>query len=244
MSSEVRAELRARLPAATEGDGAPSRRDGMTAHGSAGACSRRSGVCALLAVWIALSAANVQRGQLLAARSTASRISIVYTDALDFVLRLFMRRRHTATALPPRTTATSRSISPARCPAGARQVVPMRPYAIIASIYNLEPQLDEFMEAFAPWRDKVWLISDGSTDRTVARLRQAGWRCFDDGVNRKKPGAIAPPARAPAAAHRDGDGDRSGHPHPRPRRRQHASTSSVSSATSSNPAPPRSARAS
>jgi cellulose synthase/poly-beta-1,6-N-acetylglucosamine synthase-like glycosyltransferase len=36
----------------------------------------------------------------------------------------------------------------------------------------------------------MWLISDGSTDNTVLRLTQAGWRCFDDGVNRKKPGAI------------------------------------------------------
>ncbi len=36
----------------------------------------------------------------------------------------------------------------------------------------------------------MWLISDGSTDNTVLRLTQAGWRCFDDGVNRRKPGAI------------------------------------------------------
>src|SRR5262249_33165177 len=53
-----------------------------------------------------------------------------------------------------------------------------------------EEQLEEFMEAFGPFRDRVWLISDGSTDHTVLRLRQAGWRCFDDGVNRRKPGAI------------------------------------------------------
>src|SRR6185295_3653652 len=33
--------------------------------------------------------------------------------------------------------------------------------------------------------------SDGSTDHTVIRLKQAGWRCFDDGINRRKPGAIA-----------------------------------------------------
>ena len=51
------------------------------------------------------------------------------------------------------------------------------------------------MDAFAAYRDRVWLISDGSTDNTVLRLRQAGWRCFDDGVNRRKPGAIAATAR-------------------------------------------------
>ena len=46
------------------------------------------------------------------------------------------------------------------------------------------------MEAFGPYRDRVWLISDGSTDNTVLRLRQAGWRCSDDGINRRKPGAL------------------------------------------------------
>ena len=77
-----------------------------------------------------------------------------------------------------------------RCRRSARQVVPIRPYAIIASIFNLEDQLDEFMEAFAPYRDRVWLVSDGSTDNTCVRLRHAGWRCFDDGINRRKPGAL------------------------------------------------------
>jgi cellulose synthase/poly-beta-1,6-N-acetylglucosamine synthase-like glycosyltransferase len=75
-------------------------------------------------------------------------------------------------------------------PAGALRGVPPAPYAIIASIYNLEDHLEDFMNSFGPYRDRVWLISDGSTDNTVLRLRQAGWRCFDDGVNRRKPAAL------------------------------------------------------
>jgi cellulose synthase/poly-beta-1,6-N-acetylglucosamine synthase-like glycosyltransferase len=71
-----------------------------------------------------------------------------------------------------------------------RPIVPIRPYAIIASVFNLESDLEAFMEAFAPWRDRTWLISDGSTDHTVTRLRNAGWRCFDDGINRRKPAAL------------------------------------------------------
>src|SRR6185312_7224478 len=54
-------------------------------------------VCALLAGWIVLSVAN--------ARSVGFSIFlfavanlIVYTDAIDFALRLYMRRRHTAAA--------------------------------------------------------------------------------------------------------------------------------------------------
>ena len=75
-------------------------------------------------------------------------------------------------------------------PQDSRLVVPVSPYAIIASVYNLEDHIEEFIEALGPYRDRVWLISDGSTDNTVLRLTQAGWRCFDDGVNRRKPGAI------------------------------------------------------
>jgi cellulose synthase/poly-beta-1,6-N-acetylglucosamine synthase-like glycosyltransferase len=147
------------------------------------------GVCALLGLWIALSAANARAASFSLVIYGLANL-IVYTDALDFALRLFMRRRRKATLI---ATADNRDVSIDLAGAlswSPRQVVPMRPYAIIASVFNLQPQLEQFMQAYAPWRDKVWLISDGSTDRTVERLRAAGWRCFDDGVNRKKPGAI------------------------------------------------------
>jgi cellulose synthase/poly-beta-1,6-N-acetylglucosamine synthase-like glycosyltransferase len=146
------------------------------------------GVCALLTGWIVLSAANLQTASFSLLIYGLANL-IVYTDALDFILRLHVRRRHIATAPSEENRHLSIDLS-AALPEGARQVVPTRPYAIIASIYNLEPLLDEFMDAFAPYRDRVWLISDGSTDDTVMRLRHAGWRCFDDGVNRRKPGAI------------------------------------------------------
>ena len=84
-------------------------------------------------------------------------------------------------------TATSRSTSPQFFRPTPALSSRASPFAIIASVFNLEDHLEEFMEAFGPYRDRVWLISDGSTDNTVLRLRQAGWRCFDDGVNRRKP---------------------------------------------------------
>lgn len=146
------------------------------------------GVCLLLTGWIALSAANIQAASFSLLIYGLANL-IVYTDALDFILRLHVRRRHIATAPTEENRHLSIDLA-ASLPAGARQVVPVRPYAIVASIFNLEPLLDEFMEAFAPYRDRVWLISDGSTDSTVLRLRQAGWRCFDDGVNRRKPAAL------------------------------------------------------
>ncbi len=146
------------------------------------------GVCLLLTGWIALSAANLQTASFSLLVYGLANL-IVYTDALDFILRLHVRRRHIAAAPTEENRYLSIDLA-AALPVGARQVVPVRPYAIVASIYNLEPLLDEFMDAFAAYRDRVWLISDGSTDATVLRLRHAGWRCFDEGVNRRKPAAV------------------------------------------------------
>ncbi len=146
-------------------------------------------VCALLAAWVALSAANVEAASFSMLLYGLANL-IVYTDALDFVLRLYMRRRHTATA---RGTGREREASidiAAAVPAGSHRLVPVQPYAVIASVFNLEDRLDEFIAAYAPYRERMWLVSDGSSDHTLQRLRQAGWRCFDDGVNRRKPGAL------------------------------------------------------
>jgi cellulose synthase/poly-beta-1,6-N-acetylglucosamine synthase-like glycosyltransferase len=149
-------------------------------------------VCGLLAGWIILSVANAQAiGFSIFLFAVANLI--VYTDAIDFAIRLYMRRRHTAAAGGISESSQNGNISinlTAILPPDARRLVPALPFAIIASVYNLEDQFEEFTEAFGVYRDRVWLISDGSTDNTVLRLRQAGWRCFDDGVNRRKPGAI------------------------------------------------------
>jgi glycosyltransferase involved in cell wall biosynthesis len=146
-------------------------------------------VCALLTMWIVLAAANVQTASISLVIYALANL-IVYTDALDLLLRLHVRRRHTAAAS---ASADNRNVSIdllGSLPGGTRRLVPLRPYAIIASVFNLGDRLDEFIEAFSAYRERVWLISDGSTDDTVIRLQQAGWRCFDDGINRRKPAAL------------------------------------------------------
>src|SRR5437879_9714045 len=148
------------------------------------------GVYALLLAWIGVPAAAVQGydfSYLLYARANL----IVFTDAIDFGLRLYVHRRHTAvTADLSRGAVRQLSIDlPAaqRKPGGPITVrAACRPYAIIASIYNLEDELDEFMERLEPQRDRVWLISDGSTDRNAKSMQQRGWRCLDEGEKRHK----------------------------------------------------------
>jgi cellulose synthase/poly-beta-1,6-N-acetylglucosamine synthase-like glycosyltransferase len=148
-------------------------------------------LCGLLAGWIVLSVADARTvGFSILVFAVANLI--VFTDALDFALRLYMRRRHTLAAGGDYGRGNGGlSINLAAIlPPDARRVVQAPPFAIIASIFNLEDRLQEFMSAFGAYKHRVWLISDGSTDQTVLRLRQAGWRCFDDGVNRRKPGAL------------------------------------------------------
>jgi cellulose synthase/poly-beta-1,6-N-acetylglucosamine synthase-like glycosyltransferase len=148
-------------------------------------------LCGLLAGWIALSVADARTVGFSILLFAVANL-IVFTDALDFALRLYMRRRHTLAAgggYGLRSGGLSINLS-AILPPDARRVVQAPPFAIIASIFNLEDRLQEFMSAFGAYKHRVWLISDGSTDQTVLRLRQAGWRCFDDGVNRRKPGAL------------------------------------------------------
>jgi cellulose synthase/poly-beta-1,6-N-acetylglucosamine synthase-like glycosyltransferase len=146
-------------------------------------------VCALLTLWIVLSAANLQAAAFSLLIYGLANL-IVYTDAIDFVLRLHMRRRHTATASATEDKFNVSIDLLGSLPDGVRRMVPSRPYAIIASVFNLGERLDEFVEAYAPYREHTWLISDGSTDDTVARLTQAGWRCFEESANRRKPAAL------------------------------------------------------
>jgi cellulose synthase/poly-beta-1,6-N-acetylglucosamine synthase-like glycosyltransferase len=147
------------------------------------------GVCLLLAGWIAMSAANFEAASFSLLIFGLANL-IVYTDALDLALRLYVHRRHTATAREGDDTRDLSINIGAALPHGARRVVPTSPYAIIASVFNLEDDIDAFIEAFAPYRDRVWLVSDGSTDNTVVRLRRAGWRCLEETVNRRKPAAL------------------------------------------------------
>jgi cellulose synthase/poly-beta-1,6-N-acetylglucosamine synthase-like glycosyltransferase len=106
-------------------------------------------------------------------------------------VRLYAHRRHTAAAAD--RGAVDSGLLSVDLPALGRPAIGRarpRPFAIVASIFNLEDSVDEFMVRLAPYREHVWLISDGSTDNTVGRLRQAGWRCLDEEVNRRKPGAL------------------------------------------------------
>ncbi len=69
-------------------------------------------------------------------------------------------------------------------------VLPLRPYALVLSVHNMTRSVNEFTRALAAYRDRTWIVDDGSTDGTPVRLRAAGWRCLESEINRKKPAAL------------------------------------------------------
>jgi len=109
---------------------------------------------------------------------------VLSIDMLDLLIRLHLRRAHAATALGP-----SIPLEVTRA-AGLQAQIPLRPYALVFAVHDLEGEVDVFVEHMAPYRDRIWIIDDCSTDHTSLRLRAAGWRCLRTERNCKKPAAL------------------------------------------------------
>jgi cellulose synthase/poly-beta-1,6-N-acetylglucosamine synthase-like glycosyltransferase len=103
-------------------------------------------------------------------------------DFYDLAMRVYLRRRHSRAS-----TSVELEIG-AFTPYQMRQHI--KPYALVVSVYNAEEELDDFLEAMQPYRERLWVIDDCSTDDTVVRLQHAGVRCLRGTRNRKKPGAL------------------------------------------------------
>lgn len=144
------------------------------------------GLGLLLASWAAVPSLFGGSGFSIAAYALAS--TVLFTDLLDLMLRLYLRRQQAAPAPFGTTPAASIPLDSAYTPYQKR--VFLRPYAILLSVYNAVDDLDDFIAAMAPFRERIWIIDDASGDVTAQRLRQAGYRCISGQSNRKKPGAI------------------------------------------------------
>lgn len=114
---------------------------------------------------------------------------MVFMDFLDFGLRLYLCRANAAVHNSDERPETSVPLDTQDLTTEQKRIH-VRPYALVVSVFNAEEHLEDFMEAMRPYRGRLWVIDDGSTDNTRIRLRQAGWRCVDGQINRKKPGAI------------------------------------------------------
>jgi len=107
-------------------------------------------------------------------------------DLIDMIVRL--QRRGVFAHTPARDVQTSIPLASTASAAVSR--LPLRPYALVFSVHNLEQQADEFIAAIAPHRERTWIVDDCSSDNTTLRLRAAGLRCLQSSNNVKKPAAL------------------------------------------------------
>lgn len=110
---------------------------------------------------------------------------VVFVDLIDLVVRAFARggdpgAQGQSTSVPLRTGEFT--------PYQMR--LHLQPYALLVSLHDVEDEVDDFLEAMAAHRDRLWVIDDASTDDTWFRLERSGVRCFRSPTNLKKPGAI------------------------------------------------------
>lgn len=115
--------------------------------------------------------------------------TVVMTDFVDLLARLYLRKLQSGSAAFGEVPETSMALPVSRLTPHQKRLR-LRPYALAVSVYNMADELDEFLVAMAPYKDRLWVVDDASTDDTVQRLRQAGVRCLAAARNQKKPGAI------------------------------------------------------
>lgn len=108
---------------------------------------------------------------------------LVTLDLFDVLVRLGIARRRSG-SLPTSIPLSGDALNP------YQMKLHLRPWALLVAVHNAEEELDDFLLAMEPYRNRLWVIDDASTDGTWARLRQAGVRCIQGTVNRKKPGAL------------------------------------------------------
>jgi hypothetical protein len=108
---------------------------------------------------------------------------VVFVDLWDLVVRSFRARRSEA-----------RPASSVRLGIGEfspyQMRLHLRPYAVVVAVHDIEDDFEDFLEAMAPHRERLWVIDDASTDGTWFRLERSGLRSFRAPLNLKKPGAI------------------------------------------------------
>jgi cellulose synthase/poly-beta-1,6-N-acetylglucosamine synthase-like glycosyltransferase len=110
---------------------------------------------------------------------------ILAFDTIDLIVRVWLKRLHGTASPGPSLGLALPEIS------NAERAVSMRPYAVVASLYNEADDLDQFTATLEPFKDRVWVIDDASTDSTFLRLRRMGFNCIRGAVNRNKPGALS-----------------------------------------------------
>jgi cellulose synthase/poly-beta-1,6-N-acetylglucosamine synthase-like glycosyltransferase len=156
---------------------------GQGAHPGAPAAKIVAVVLICIAAALAAGAGGLLSSGLRIAIYVLANLILAF-DVIDLAVRLWLKRLHGAAARGPSVDLGLQQIS------NVERALELRPYAVIASVYNEADTLDRFLATLEPFKDVVWLIDDASDDDTLIRLGRGGWQCLAGGVNRNKPGAL------------------------------------------------------
>lgn len=66
----------------------------------------------------------------------------------------------------------------------------LKPYCIMASVYNIEGEWEQIWPGLSPWKDVLFIVDDASTDNTRSIIAKSGVNVISNPVNTNKPGAL------------------------------------------------------
>lgn len=112
-----------------------------------------------------------------------------FLDLIDFLVRLYLRRGHTLPLTKIQVPATSVPLDIGTFTRYEARLH-LRPFAILVSVHNIADELDGFLDRMGPFRKRLHVIDDASTDDTWPRLQVAGVPCVRNEHNTKKPSAL------------------------------------------------------
>jgi len=125
-------------------------------------------------------------------------ITVIAVDGGDRILRYFIEVKRLSRQLKMRQEAgeVPRGMKPyLEVVARERESdllteFELKPYRVVASVYNIAGEWDQILENLAPFRDKLFLIDDDSPDDTYEVVKASGVEIIRNPENTNKPGAI------------------------------------------------------
>ncbi len=112
---------------------------------------------------------------------------MLFADLFDLIVRRVLLSRHTGRLADACPTSVPLSVGTFT---DDQIRLHLKPYAFLVAVHDLGDDVEDFIDAMQPLRDRIWVIDDASTDSTAPTLLRAGFRCVRGTVNQKKPGAI------------------------------------------------------
>jgi len=125
-------------------------------------------------------------------------VMVILVDGGDRVLRYFidlirqfkLQRRLQKTGEIPTGLKPYMEISHRERESDSMERLELKPYKIVASVYQIEEEWDSILENLKPFKDRLFLVDDASPDNTYDIVKKSGVEIIRNPENTNKPGAV------------------------------------------------------